>query len=285
MLAQVFNAKDTAGAIRAKLGELKSADNVIEAKIKQVNIFMYIAIALAVILGFAGFVMSSGTGTPAGCIVCVVFSALFLVPILIYRAALVGQDLENRKIETAQELFAVIGQDIPEKASCSLDVYFQGYLKHGKLVNKKSEGFFGSVRLYEYSDEWFSASGRLHDGNSFKIDIEQSAKRKEKSKRKYTKVNEILSERVKLALRIDEKTYPNFAVITQNLVPGVSVGDLLIQKVDLVEKTIRVIATTPRMNIIKGRYGTSKTGEGCLMSGKKLVGLFVHIYSHLQRCK
>lgn len=285
MIQQVFSARDSADTINKKLGELKGLDNVIEGKLKQANLFLIIAIVAAVIIGIICFISVINSNNSAGCALFFVLAILIVTPVAVYRSVLQGQDLENRKIFTGMELFSVLGQDIPAKAQCSLDIDFQGYRKHGKLLNKKTEGIFGSIRIYEYEDSWFSASGKLHDGNDFKISIDQSVKRKEKSKRKYTKVAESFTERVKLAIKIDEKTYPGFGNLPQYLAAGVSVADLVIQKADLVNSTFRLSATSPLYRRSNSRYGTGSTGDDALVTGKKLIALFIHVYRHLQQCR
>jgi hypothetical protein len=278
MPSQIFTARGTKDALRASLDELARQDKIIEAKIKQANIYLIIA-AIIVILSLVCTI----AGLPSA--IFWVFIVICLIPTIIYRSMLGSQDLEDRRIEAGREFFYVLGQDMPSGAQCSVDIDFQGYKKHGKLVDKKSEGFLGSIRQFAYQDSWFSASGKLHDGNSFKLEIEQSVKRKEKSKRKYTKINEAIRETVKMALRIDAATYPKYSGLLSFLASGVNAGDLRIEKVDLVNNTLRLSAITPLYRITSGRMGKSETGKENLVSSKKLIALFLYVYSQLQRCR
>lgn len=282
--AHTFSIRDTGSSIRSKLEELRGSDLIIDEKIKKANKLLTSILIGAGVLLLISFALIATLGNPAGCAILGIYLAVCLTPVLVHRSILAGQDLENRRIEAALELFRVIGQDIQAKTPCSLDLDFQGYKKHGKLLNKKSQGLFGSLRQFEYADSWMAARGKLHDGNSFSLEIEQSIKLKQKSKRKYTKVNEAISEKVKLAIRIDPRTYANFMTIKETLAAGVTVGDLLIQRVDMVDSTLRICAISPLYRKISGR-STTVTGEGSLITGQKLIGLFMHVYGRLQRCR
>jgi hypothetical protein len=277
MPSQVFAARGTKDALRASLDELARQDKIIEAKIKQANLYVTIAAIPAALVFFAIFVGLSP-------VVFIIF-LVPLIPAIVYRVTLGRQDLEDRRIEAGREFFHVLGQDIPSQTQCAVDIDFQGYRKHGTLTDKKAEGFLGSTRQFSYSDSWFAASGKLHDGNSFKVEIEQSIKRKEKSKRKYTKVNEAIRETVKLSLRIDPATYPRYNGLPSFLASGVSTGDMRIAKADLVDSTLRLSAITPLYRITSGRTGKSETGKENLVSSKKLIALFLYVYRQLQRCR
>ena len=280
MLSQVFKAEGPVDEIRSKLDNLAAMDKVVEGKLKKVNKFLTVYTVISVILFIAMCI-----GVVFLMPLLLVSLVVLLLPALIIKSQLNVQNLEDRKIETGRQFFSILNDDIPGKKNCSVYADFQGYQRHGKLVSKKNEGFLASIRHSVYVDCWFLASGALHDGNVFKLSIVQTAKRTEKSKRKYTKVAEALREKVKLLVKIDRATYPKAETLTTLIKPSVSVAGLNIRQVAMRDSVLRITADTEVCRYVKGRYGTTGTGTESLMEGKKLIALFLYLYGHLQKCR
>ena len=58
--------------------------------------------------------------------------------------------------------------------------------------------------MYDYEHAWFELSARLADGNVVSLGVRQEITRKEKSKRKYTKVRERVSSDIALSMKLRE---------------------------------------------------------------------------------
>ncbi len=192
------------------------------------------------------------------------------------------QDRENRRIELARTFFEVIGHDVPRRNQCAVSISFDDYRIHGQLVEKQKAGFFGSIRTFKYRDSWFSARGLLYDGNRFRLTIDQTIHRKEKAKRKYTKINERIEEQITLVLKVSAETYPNLPQL--QLTPGKFNG-LHITRTDVRNGMVRVRCETPQATTVKGRSGTQAWGYDNLADGATLLKLFVFVYSKLQDCR
>ncbi len=280
MISMILNTRGSVQDIKRQLDEVYQCDSIIEKKIKQAKTYITIAgvlTALPFILIFLG--------VAAGAALFFLALLFLLLPALMYRLHLTKQDIENRRYDMARDFFETVGRDIPSKVPSTLSISFESYQKHGKLDNKSSEGFLGAIRTFSYTDKWFSLGSKLHDGNVFKIEVEQAIKRKEKSKRKYTKVAEVINEKVKLVMRIDPATYPGAEKIAASMKPGMNVAGMSIERVAFGRSILRIIATTPGYRCIKGRYGTQEDGKTNLLDGKKLVSLFLYIYKNLQDCR
>jgi hypothetical protein len=193
------------------------------------------------------------------------------------------QDMEDRRIALACRFLEVIGQDIPSKANCSIAINFDGYQKHGMLVSDQRGREIYPIRLMKYEDFWFGASGKLHDGNRFRVAIEQIVRRKEKRKPKYTKAQERITEKVTLVLRVAPTSYPNWQQLEQTLQPGMADG-LQVLRTDVRESVLRVVGVTPECVKRTGRVN-SVTGEEHLATGDTLLRLFTYVYDKLQHCR
>jgi len=271
-----FTASGTVDSIITRLDEMMVFDTVIERKLKKIAAPLWILVPLAIITLFLIPVL-----TAAPFIICIAI----VVPLALYRASLAGQDLENRKLELGRALFNVIGQDISPGTECSVEIDMQGYMKHGQMLDRQKEGFFGGLTRSRYSDRWFSTRGKLCDGNVFKISIEQSIKRVEKTKRKYVKITECMSESMKFLIKINRERYTDISRLSSLLQPSVSTGNLLIKKVQVSDNLVRLQAETRVCRRTKGRYGTSEDGAENLITGKSVISLFLHFYRELQKCR
>ncbi|MHB9025621.1 MAG: hypothetical protein ACYC7E_15870 [Armatimonadota bacterium] len=236
--------------------------------------FLLIVTSAAAWLGAVAFVL-----IPIG-ILCLIFGIIWSTKCSGWKK----QDMEDRRLMLAQRFLEVIGQDVPGRAQCSVGISFDHYKTHGKLVEKEGGGWLNPITRYKYQDTWFSARGRLYDGNRFRATIEQTIHRKEKAKRKYTKVNERVIEEVTLVLRVSQEGYPNWAQLAQALQPGVVEG-VQITGVQVTNGSVRIKGKTPASIQRTGRAGTQSEGADNLASGDTLLKLFLYVYSQLQNCR
>ena len=184
-----------------------------------------------------------------------------------------NKDIEDRRYEIGKTLFTMLGKDVPPKGKCALTVSFQTYQKHGELL-EKTGGWASSIKQFSYADNWFNARGTLYDGNVFQLAIKQSVKRKEKHKRKRTKVNEKFTEDAVLTLDLNAESYPKFAQAKDMIDTTKPAANLQIKNVTQNGQRLKVTATTGR-----------QTQTDALVTGDSVLGLFVHVYTCLRACR
>lgn len=230
------------------------------------------------IVGFiVGFIAAGKVPSLGGPLVLLSLVALIVFLVCYIRCG--RRDFEDRKRDIARQFFAVLAQDIPRKARCRVWLNDDGYLKHGQ-VSDETGGFFSDVKTASYEDPWGLLAGRLHDGSSFKVTITHLVKRKSKSKRKYTKIQERHREKVSVALRLDESTYPGLAQLPAQL-QGSSVDGMNIIRAEVVGNVLRVAAITGVVTRFHGRSGWGDFDVQGLVTGQRLLDLLVFIYSKL----
>lgn len=240
---------------------------------------------------FVGFVGMIGGGM-SGLVPLIVLAALVFVVALVVaivcavRASrFAKEDCEDRRLELASGLLETVGQDVPSKASMNLDMSFDAYQTHGQLVSEDKQGGFYPVVARQYKDTWFRATGRLNDGNRFKLAVTQMAKRKEKRKPKYTKVSEQVYERISLMLRISPETYPGWSALRTLLAPGTAEGFQILRAQVDEQGIARIVARTPALVTRTGRYGTQTLSPGPLATTETVARLFMHVYERMQQCR
>jgi hypothetical protein len=189
------------------------------------------------------------------------------------------RDFEDRKRDIARQFFAVLAQDIPRQARCQVRLNGDGFEKHGQVV-EQTGGLLSSLKTISYEDPWGLLAGRLYDGSAFKVTLTQRVKRKSKAKRSYTKIRERHQEKVSLALRLDETTYPGLAQLPAQL-QGSSVDGLNITQAEVAGNILRVAAVTGVVPRFRGRSGWSDFDAQGLVTGQRLLDLLVFIYSKL----
>lgn len=113
-------------------------------------------------------------------------------------------DLDDAKLALLNRFLEVAGTDIPKASPLSVDVDFRNYTDGGQVVGKEG-GLFSSIKTYRYRHDWLALSGSFADGNRFRLAVTDRVTRKEKSKRKYTKVRESRRSRVRLVLSVKDR--------------------------------------------------------------------------------
>ncbi len=257
---------------------LQRQDKEVERKIR---IFSGISIAGWVLVVISGFIAIQSAMPALLTIPTLLAIGSIFTSIMWYRNN--QENIEDRRLTAPEKFLYFLGHDIPKKGKCSLQLNFDGYLKHGKLAANTGGGFFGGVREKNYSDNWFVSKGTLCDGSIFRVSIEQDVKRKEKSKRKYTKINERFTEKVTLSLRVSPEAYPEWSKLSQLLQPG-KLPRLTITRVVVDNATIRVTGVTDAAFLLRGRGSAVSRGEENLTDGDTLLQLFVFTYAQLQQC-
>jgi len=260
-----------------KLMKIKDEDLLVEKKRKK---WGWIA-GISIIIGFLGFLAATVPGIPLLFIIPGIAVPCFVVALIIY-ILLVRRDLDNRKLDTALKFVEMMGQDVPDNANMAIFVDFGDYQSAGKLLSK--EGGMMSVKEMSYEHPWFKCTGALYDGNRFEMEVVQCIKRKEKRKRKYTKVKEKIVEKATLSLKLNPRIYPSPETVAQQVTTGQLPQGFIVNRSLGRNRVLKIAAATPPAVIVNGRYGVSGDYDN-LFDGDKLLGLVIDAYSGLQKAR
>jgi len=271
--------------ILAQVRSLEAHDKFVEAQMKEQGaraVWWWVGFAVSIIL-----LIALANALPVLVFIPILAGILSLVMGIVYsvrRAKWAKENIENRRIELTGQLFTVLGRDIPHRNKCAVNVSFDDYRTHGTQVEATKAGFFGGIKQFKYEDTWFTARGLLYDGNRFKVTITQTVHRKEKAKRKYTKITERFDEEITLLLKVSPETYPNIAGLPPALQPGMY-DDLQVNRVLAQGNLVRIACATPTATRLRGRSGASESGWDNLATGDTVLKLFLVVYAKLQDCR
>jgi hypothetical protein len=197
-----------------------------------------------------------------------------LLNILYFRTK--RHDLEDRKLETALKFFRVLRADIPAGEPVDLRIDFRSHQKGGRLVSK--EGGMLKQRVTVYEHEWFAARARLADGTEVQVTVTADITRKEKPKRKYTKVRERWFESVEIAAKLKD-LYGDAGAIAGALQKSPPPQGLSVRRVRGADGRVRASLETREFRSTTGRAASaSVAGEENRVNGDLLLGGMVWCY-------
>src|SRR5512145_514752 len=159
------------------------------------------ASGLCFVGGIGGISLGAGLHwafIPVGILSFVAFVVLLTLSILKNRF-----DIDDRKIKTALRVIKVLRPDMAGGERVQLMLDFRDYQKGGtSLPVDAAQGGFGGPKLYKYSHPWLELRTRLADGTAVMATFAERVTRREKPKRKRTKVTERFVGEVGLLVRL-----------------------------------------------------------------------------------
>ena len=201
-----YHLVDGASALLARFEHATVEDKLAERKARRFRNLWVAALLGGIVLGFAGIVV------PVLLRVAAVLAVLFVV-FLVLAIRQSGHDLDDRKLGAVIRLLKVLGADIPRGERVALKVDFRDYTRGGQL--QRQGGAFGP-RVLSYQHGWLELRARLADGSRVRIAVTELVKRKEKPKRKSTKVRLQAQSVVALSVRL-AKPYGASEAVAQRL--------------------------------------------------------------------
>lgn len=110
-------------------------------------------------------------------------------------------DVENRRYELPTQLLHYLSADMAADEPIEIEIDFNTY-HQPKHRTAQESSWFSSESSSSYEQPWLRMRGKFLDGNRFRLESTLQVKRKEKRKRKYTKVREEFGEELQLTLQI-----------------------------------------------------------------------------------
>jgi hypothetical protein len=269
MRADAYKLKGTADILLRQLEAADRSDHEAERKAKRFGCMG----ALLLVLGVISLPFSAGV--PELLILTAILVPAGIVS-LVFRAKAAKFDLDDRKLDAALRLLRVLRTDIPANEVIELGVDFRDYRQGGRLLNKDG-GVFSSTKVYEYEHAWLALSARLADGNVVSLAVTDEISRKEKSKRKYTKVRERTSSDVSLSIKLREGDAPSVRARLSGAPPGLALK--------------RLVGEGPhfRASFVGGQAlstsGRGSSSQGELLGADALLGALLWVYGGIAPAK
>jgi hypothetical protein len=221
-------------------------------------------------------------------------SLFWLLPILVAAAVVVcivravrasRYNLDNRKLETVRRFLQIVRVDTPKEAPLAIDVDFRGYQKGGTLRSEPPKKLFNSKpREYDYSHPWLKIEGALADGTAYSFAVVDRVKRREKPKRKYTKVREAIRSRVVFLLWPKGSRHPAAATMLVPALEEIPLPAPLIRKrLAFRAGRLQAVLELPQAIRVNARRSGVEPDPSLLLGGDTLLGILMWGYAGLGR--
>ncbi|MCA9553047.1 MAG: hypothetical protein KC933_23625 [Myxococcales bacterium] len=173
---------------------LHTADKTAEARKKRFTTLGAIAGGATVLSFFAAGI----TETPALFGLVAVFLAL-AIGLFIARGVFGAADIDDRRLHVVRTLVEVLKEDMKRQAPVQLWLDFGGY--HRTRAEGRGTGMFRSTGQLTYQRPWLRMTFTLADGSQVAVHASTTCKRKERSKRKYTKIKDRIVDELSVFVR------------------------------------------------------------------------------------
>lgn len=240
----------------------------------------FLLLLLTGILSGEGSSLAKLTGPLVG--ICFIAA----IVVLLKRGSQGKYDLDDRKLETVVRSLTMIAADTPRTTIMRLMVDFRDYQKGGELTSKDQPGFFSSApKVLKYAHEWLTLEGELADGSNYRLGVSDSVTRKEKRKRKYTKVKASTRGVIVVQLKLKPARYGDAAALAASLQSAPPPpGSLELRGASANGRTLRVALRTQPSLTVTGR-GTQSSGESNILTGDTVLQAMLWIYDTLGRAR
>lgn len=251
------------------LAQARLSDKTSEKKVRRFGCLS----GILVIAAIASFIAASSNESGLLALVGIGVSAVAIGSIIGFAKA-AARDLDDRKLDSAIRFLSVIRADVPRAAVLNLRIDFRSYERGGELLRDQRGG---GIRQRKYAHDWLDLSCKLLDGTVLRVRAGDRVSRKEKSKRKYTKVKERFIGQVNVHLRLGEKRY---------LVPGDVAAALksakrpvAIQRHAVVQKErdLSVVLSTQAATRVSGR-GVIEPDQAAMLNGDTLLAGLLWVF-------
>lgn len=278
-----FESLNTPGALRFELDRLKELDKTAEEKKSVWMVCCVAAGLLAAGLTLISIALFQNAGMLLVIPACIAVAG-FIFSIVKY-VGTAKLDVEDRRYLIAQAIVHNLSADMGENDLVGLEIDFSNY-QDGELKGTEGGGFMSSEKAMSYALPWLQMKGRLVDGTRFRLGVTQCVKRKERSKRKYTKVKEAFSEKLTVTLAVKPRLQPHLAQAAAMLKARGRLNGLTLRQVSTDGKVLTVQAMTPRLATIHGRYRvTNENAAIRTCNHHTVLGLLLACYDAIGRAK
>lgn len=168
----------------------------------------------------------------------------------IYYLRINSDDIEDRKLEAARWILDTLKPELKASRPVKLDIDFRGYDNYAAEAN------------------WLALKMTLDNGVGLAVTVSTHFKRKERSKRKYTKIKDKIHERI--AVTFTPPKGQQFGASGGQPVQR-RFGALNLRSAKRSAKAATFVFATNPVLRVKGRGGWSAVSSGDLVDGKKSV--------------
>ncbi len=233
---------------------------------------------LGLLFGIVGAILGAAAGA-----VGVVAGVLVLVGgivSLVIRSRYKRYDLDDRKLATVTQFLKIISADSPQGEPISVRLDLR---PHDKATQPAVEDAgWGKPKVKKYQHTWLHLAGSLLDGNRYEVIVTDQILRKEKPKRKYTKVKERTSSQLFFTLRLHTR-YGAAEALAGELGRQPLPAELEARTIRGRGRALTVACVGSPTVTLSARGGRQVLQAGHVVTGNTLLGLLLWCYDGLAR--
>jgi hypothetical protein len=260
----------------------QGSDKQAEARARKLGIGAALCGAGAFLSFFLGGMVAAVTDSSIGFLLIPAF-LIGMIVLLVKRHKAKKFDLDDRKLATVVRVLRMLSADTPQQSDVSVHVDFRDYQKGGTRSDEQKSGVFGSSKSMKFTHPWLRFGGVLADGTRYQLDVVESVARKERSKRKYTKVKERIRSTLQIQLRLRPTRYGSGDAVAQLLRSIPPPRPLQLKGVRATGPKLQAVLQTPLYSKVKGRYRPTETGKENLFDADMLLQSMLWIYDGIGR--
>lgn len=201
--------------------------------------------------------------------------ALVLCVLAFIRARAHGtHDLDDRKLTSARRVVSVLRADVPAGWPLGLEVDFRPYVEGGVVVEQTGSRF--GPRSAKYTHQWLVLRANLADGSSVVASLADKVSRKEKPKRKRTKVAETYVTRASVTVRLG-KRHGTAEAVAQRLAGTTPAGPSSVVSLEGRGRVVHAVVAAPIGRKLVNR-STSESNMDQLATGDTLLQTLHWLY-------
>ncbi|HEY6547244.1 MAG TPA: hypothetical protein VI589_05030 [Vicinamibacteria bacterium] len=183
-------------------------------------------------------------------------------------------DLDDRKLASARRAISILRADVPSTWPLGLEVDFRTYDQGGTVVEKT--GGRTGPRAAKYAHDWLVLRANLADGSSVVATLTDKVSRKEKPKRKRTKVAETFVTRASVTLRLG-KHRGSAEAVAAHLRGTSPPGGCTVLSLEGSARVLSAVVAAPIARRVVNR-STTESGMDRLASGDTLLQTLSWLY-------
>lgn len=277
----VYHRSASAAELQNDLAVLAEFDKEAERQSKRWGGFIAIS-AVAAIAGVVGTIFSSANDLPPLIVfgvVAIVVGIASSIYCSIHYVRWSRRNIEDRRYLLLQDLVTHLSCDMASDSPLEVELNGNDYHRPEFLSTGAGQPMVASGAT-SYRLPWLSLAGQFLDGHRFRVTATQLVKRKERRKRKYTKVKEAVCERVDVEVRCKPQKFARWEMLPAMLKQqklDIPLQDWTLQ---VTGERVTLSGVMPRAVKVTGRGTTGSLDEGQL-SSPAVLGLFVLLYRAL----
>ena len=224
---KVYTASATASDIIADVSSLREMDKQAEQELRTGMILVVAGLTIAVLSGI--FLVTTMDTRDAGALpmLGIGLGALLLIGGFVYRSIVGGANLDDRRYELLVASLDMLRRDMAETSTVDVHLDFRSPTDRSKYTHKGSIGYWN---VSFYRDPWLSLQGRLMDGTSFLLNVDELTQKRGRWKRSRSGKNKYKSKTktatvAALQLKPKPHKYPQLDTLAEAATSHIQIPD------------------------------------------------------------